>query len=73
MLASSDARHFELRPTPRQLGLRDVLVAGDSIWTCGEYGQLARSRDRGATWKPQADEQRKGLAPGSEWPPDLAE
>src|SRR5689334_24144936 len=51
VLASSDARHFEPRKTPRQLGLRDVLVARDSIWTCGEYGQLACSRDRGATWK----------------------
>ncbi|HUS32488.1 MAG TPA: hypothetical protein VMZ53_28500, partial [Kofleriaceae bacterium] len=51
VLASSDARHFEPRKTPRQLGLRDVLVVGSAIWTCGEYGQLAVSRDRGESWK----------------------
>jgi photosystem II stability/assembly factor-like uncharacterized protein/tetratricopeptide (TPR) repeat protein len=51
VLASSDARHFEPRTTPRQLGLRDVLVVDDGIWTCGEYGQLAVSRDRGETWQ----------------------
>src|SRR5277367_4601987 len=50
VLASSNARHFEPRTTPRELGLRDVLVVGDVVWTCGEYGQLASSRDRGATW-----------------------
>jgi photosystem II stability/assembly factor-like uncharacterized protein/tetratricopeptide (TPR) repeat protein len=51
VLASSNARHFEPRKTPRQLGLRDVLAVGDAVWTCGEYGQLAMSRDHGATWK----------------------
>src|ERR1043165_9046266 len=51
VLASSNARDFEPCKTPRQLGLRDVAVAGDAIWTCGEYGQLAVSRDRGATWR----------------------
>ncbi len=51
VLATSDARHFEPRKTPRQLGLRDVLAAGDVLWACGEYGQLAISRDRGAAWK----------------------
>ena len=51
LLASSNARHFEVRKTPRQLGLRNVLAAGDAVWTCGEYGQLAVSRDNGATWK----------------------
>src|ERR1700733_4442826 len=50
VLASSNARHFEARTTPRRLGLRDVLVVGDASWTCGEYGQLAVSRDDGATW-----------------------
>lgn len=51
VIASSNARHFEPRKTPRQLGLRDVLAVGDAMWTCGEYGQLAVSRDTGATWK----------------------
>jgi len=51
LLASSNARHFEARKTPRQLGLRDVLAVDEAVWTCGEYGQLAVSRDQGATWK----------------------
>ena len=50
VLASSNAHQFALRKTPRELGLRDALVTSDAIWTCGEYGQLAVSRDRGATW-----------------------
>src|SRR5690606_15748876 len=50
VMASSNVRHFEVRTTPRQLGLRDVLVVGDTLWVCGEYGQLAFSRDRGGTW-----------------------
>ncbi|HET9989370.1 MAG TPA: hypothetical protein VFQ65_12655, partial [Kofleriaceae bacterium] len=51
LLASSNARHFERQRAPRDLGLRDVAVSGDSVWVCGEYGQLAVSRDRGTTWK----------------------
>jgi photosystem II stability/assembly factor-like uncharacterized protein/tetratricopeptide (TPR) repeat protein len=51
VLASSNARQFEPRNTPRGLGLRDVLAVADQIWTCGEYGQLAVSRDHGGTWK----------------------
>ena len=51
VLVSSDARHFEVRKTPRQLGLRDVLAVDDELWTCGEYGQLAVSYDLGATWR----------------------
>jgi photosystem II stability/assembly factor-like uncharacterized protein len=51
VLASSNARHFEPRTTPRQLGLRDIVIDGDALWTCGEYGQLAVSRDRGETWR----------------------
>ena len=50
MMASSNARDFEPRPTPRDQGLRDVLAVGDCLWTCGEVGQLAVSRDHGATW-----------------------
>ncbi|MBA3456747.1 MAG: hypothetical protein H0T42_26900, partial [Deltaproteobacteria bacterium] len=50
VLASSNARQFEARKTPRALGLRDVLAVGDAVWTCGEYGQLAVSRDHGASW-----------------------
>lgn len=51
VMASSDARHFEPRPTPRNLGLRDILAVGDALWACGEYGQLAVSRDHGGHWQ----------------------
>jgi suppressor of fused-like protein len=51
LLVSSNARHFEARGTPRDLGLRDVLVVDNAIWVCGEYGHLAASRDQGATWR----------------------
>ncbi|MEP6860292.1 MAG: suppressor of fused domain protein [Deltaproteobacteria bacterium] len=51
LLASSNARHFERQRPPRDLGLRDVVVHGASVWVCGEYGQLAVSRDRGTTWR----------------------
>jgi tetratricopeptide (TPR) repeat protein len=51
VLASSNARHFEARTTPRQLGLRDIVIDGEALWTCGEYGQLAVSRDRGESWR----------------------
>lgn len=51
VFASSNARHFEPLKTPRELGLRDILAVGDVLWVCGEYGQLACSRDRGASWK----------------------
>src|SRR5262249_9063177 len=40
VLASSNARHFEPRKTPRELGLRSVLAVGEVLWTCGEFGQL---------------------------------
>ena len=50
VLASSNARRYELRSTPRGLGLRDALAVGDAIWVCGEYGQLARTYDHGETW-----------------------
>src|SRR4051812_46701872 len=51
VMASSNAKQFEPRSTPRGLGLRDVIAVGDAVWTCGEYGQLAVSRDHGASWK----------------------
>jgi photosystem II stability/assembly factor-like uncharacterized protein len=51
VLASSDARHFEPRATPQNLGLRDILAVGDSLWACGEHGQLAVSRDHGGHWQ----------------------
>ena len=51
VLASSNARHFEERTTPVNRGLRDVLAVADRVWVCGEYGQLASSRDHGATWE----------------------
>jgi hypothetical protein len=37
--------------TPRELGLRGVAVHRGDVWSCGEFGQLARSSDHGATWK----------------------
>ncbi len=51
LLVSTDGRQFARRATPRELGLRDVRMIGDALWVCGEYGQLAASRDRGETWK----------------------
>ncbi len=50
VLASSNAQQFETRKTPREHGLRDVLAVDTTIWTCGECGQLAVSRDHGASW-----------------------
>ena len=50
VLASSNAKQFEPRSTPRELGLRAALAVGDSIWACGEYGQLAVTRDHGQRW-----------------------
>ncbi len=51
LLVSTDGRQFASRTTPRELGLRDVRAIGDALWVCGEYGQLAVSRDRGETWR----------------------
>ena len=51
VMASSNARRYELRTTPRGLGLRDALAVGDAVWVCGEYGQLAATRDHGETWR----------------------
>ena len=50
VMASSNARRFERLTTPRELGLRGITVLRDEIWICGEFGQLAHSSDRGATW-----------------------
>src|SRR3954468_7073707 len=50
VLASSNARQFEARSTPRELGLRTVIAVGDAGWTWGEYGQRASSRDHGQSW-----------------------
>ena len=50
VMASSNARRFERLTTPRELGLRGIAVLRDEIWICGEFGQLARSSDRGASW-----------------------
>lgn len=50
VLVSSNARQFERRACPTAFGLRSVLAVGDAVWVCGEYGQLATSRDHGASW-----------------------
>src|SRR5688500_19398671 len=50
VLASPNTRTFDERDTPTEHGLRDVLAVADSIWVCGEYGQLALSRDHGESW-----------------------
>jgi len=50
ILASSNARSFERRTSPRDLGMRDALAVGDTIWICGERGLLAASRDGGESW-----------------------
>jgi tetratricopeptide (TPR) repeat protein len=54
VITSADGRRFEPRAAPRNLGLRDVLAVGDSLWVCGERGQLAVSRDHGARWEQRA-------------------
>jgi hypothetical protein len=51
LLVRSDGRGFEARRTPRELGLRAVLAAGEWLWICGEYGQLAVSSDHGDSWR----------------------
>jgi tetratricopeptide (TPR) repeat protein len=51
VLASSNAKRFERMRTPRELGLRGIAVHRGEVWSCGEFGQLARSSDHGATWK----------------------
>src|SRR5258706_9897020 len=51
VLASSNAREFEPRKSPRGIGLRDVLAVADQVLVCGEYGQLASARGHGATWR----------------------
>src|SRR5689334_1036948 len=51
VVATSNARDFVARNTPKGLGLRAVLPVADSLWACGEGGQLAVSRDHGATWR----------------------
>ncbi len=50
VLASSNARDFETRTTPHPHGLRAVFVGTDAVWTCGEGGLLAVSRDHGGSW-----------------------
>ncbi|HEY4176084.1 MAG TPA: suppressor of fused domain protein [Kofleriaceae bacterium] len=51
VLVTANGRQFELLASPKKLGLRDALTVGDAIWVCGEYGQLAATRDHGKTWK----------------------
>ncbi|HEY4057355.1 MAG TPA: suppressor of fused domain protein [Kofleriaceae bacterium] len=51
VLVTANGRQFELVASPKKLGLRDALAVGDAIWVCGEYGQLAATRDHGRTWK----------------------
>jgi photosystem II stability/assembly factor-like uncharacterized protein len=72
VIASANGGDFERCQTPRELGLRDILAVGDALWTCGEYGQLGCSRDRGATWKmietgTEACLQALALAPDAMW------
>ncbi|MEJ7600275.1 MAG: hypothetical protein WKG01_20365 [Kofleriaceae bacterium] len=53
VVVSSDARTFERRPSlqaQRATSSRAALAIVDQVWTCGDGGQLAVSRDHGATW-----------------------
>ncbi len=61
IVASSNARRFEPLKLPSTHGIRDVLVAADSLWVCGEYGLLAVSRDGGHTWTTLATDTRACL------------
>ena len=50
----SDDRGQTFAPwkTPEGIpGLRDVQVEGETVWVVGEWGGVARTSDRGATWK----------------------
>src|SRR5689334_25158954 len=51
VMASSNGRDFVDRKAPKDTGLRGALAAADALWACGEGGQLAVSRDHGATWR----------------------
>ena len=52
LLVSEDRGHtFQRWKTPPEIpGLRDVHVEGDVVWVAGEWGRIARTIDRGATW-----------------------
>lgn len=50
LLVSSDAVHFYKRPTPDKPGLRSLLVTGERMYVCGEYGGLFVSEDNAKTW-----------------------
>src|SRR5262245_33786443 len=51
VMASSNGRDFVVRKTPKERGLRDGIAVADAVWVCGEFGQLAVSRDHGGSWK----------------------
>ncbi len=52
LLASTNGRDFYPRPTPPANGLRNGWLRDDgSFWLVGEYGLVAVSRDRGASWR----------------------
>lgn len=50
VLASASGRTWEPLPVPGTCPLRDVVVTAETVWVCGEGGELAMSRDAGATW-----------------------
>src|SRR5271165_2050019 len=49
-LTSDDGVSFKQGSSPGP-GLRSVMAREDGVWVVGEYGYIARSNDRGASWK----------------------
>jgi photosystem II stability/assembly factor-like uncharacterized protein len=47
--ATTDGKKVHRRHAP-DYGLRGIKVIGDDLWITGEYGTLARSTDRAASW-----------------------
>ena len=49
LYATSDGKTLVRRPSPEN-GLRGIRIIGDELWLTGQWGTLARSTDRGASW-----------------------
>lgn len=58
--ASTDGATFKPIQSPGS-GLRSVFAREDGLWVVGEYGYIARSNDRGATWAKLASKSRACL------------
>jgi photosystem II stability/assembly factor-like uncharacterized protein len=48
--ATTDGKKLHRRQAPQARGLRGIKVIADELWVTGEYGTVAVSGDRGASW-----------------------